>query len=81
MIKKFGHEHNLVAGKITSQLFFCFVSSNAQSVSMTREKLKFLYHIIINRSRPMKTRCIETTSRVIEHHTRYMFRNAKFDKS
>ena len=37
---------------------------------MTREKPKFLSLIIYHRSSPMKTRCIETTSRVIEHKYR-----------
>ena len=81
MTKKFGHEHNLEAGKITSQLLFCFASIIARSVLMAREKPKFFYHITIHRCGSMKTRYIETTSRVIEHHRYRMSRIAKFYKS
>ena len=45
---------------------------------MTQDKLKFFYHITIHRSGSMKTRCIETTSRVIEHHTYCISENAIF---
>ena len=60
-----------------SQLFFCCYNS-AWVVSMTREKTKFLSQGNIHRSVQMKTRCIETTSRVIGHSHKWTYKIAKF---
>ena len=66
------YNNSNVCSFLTKIIVISFILANFtftnRSVSMTREKLKFLSLIIYHLSDSMKTRCIETTSRVIEHY-------------